>query len=75
MCGKPLQMTQDGASDVSQFPLINMNSWQAMPDRHSSCTGSCLGLDFLESGTKTSVPIYLLFRERRPGKGIDSAFR
>ena len=70
MCGKPLQMTQDGVSDVSLIPTDKYEqAWQAMPEYTSHHVGFISRLTLPGKWEPEDLCAYLLIFRGTPDPG------
>ena len=70
MCGKPLQMTQDGVGDVSLIPTDKYEqAWQAMPEYTSHHVGFVSRLALPGKWEPEDLSIYLLVFRGTPDPG------
>ena len=77
MCGKPLQMTQDGVGDVSFIPTDKYEqAWQAMPEYTSHHVGFVSRLALPGKWEPEDINAYLLVFEgtTEPGKEMIRLF-
>jgi len=77
MCGKPLQMTQDGVGDVSLIPTDKYEqAWQAMPEYTSHHVGFVSRLALPGKWEPDDLSAYLLaFRgTHEPGQELIQLF-
>ena len=70
MCGKPLQLTQDGAGDVSLIPIDKYDqAWQAMPEYTSHHVGFVSRLAQPGKWEPEDLSAYLLVFRGTPDPG------
>ena len=72
MCGKPLQMTQDGAADVSLIPTDKYEqAWQAMPEYTSHHAGFVSRLAVPGKWEPDDLAAYILIYKETPDPRIE----